>query len=162
MQIKALFIKPLQRLDALLDIIPEPVLQKCLAEDMLPAGVQTQVACNFALRGYCPLVGHPVNLLECDATSKRALQAYIRDVIELLQGLPEAQLDDSQRVQDKAGFSQVDLPHSSYLYHYILPNFYFHISMLYAIARANGVPLGKGDFDGYHRYPQGFSFVPTL
>jgi hypothetical protein len=32
--------------------------------------------------------------------------------------------------------------------------------MAYAIARAAGVPLSKGDFDGYHQYPDGFSFVP--
>lgn len=43
-------------------------------------------------------------------------------------------------------------------------NFFFHYSMVYAIARQAGVPVGKADFDGYHLYPHGFSFgaVPTL
>jgi hypothetical protein len=33
-----------------------------------------------------------------------------------------------------------------------LPNFYFHLALAHAIARANGVRLGKADFDGLHRY----------
>ncbi|MGV7210836.1 DUF1993 family protein [Oxalobacteraceae bacterium A2-2] len=45
------------------------------------------------------------------------------------------------------------------LHLYILPNFHFHLSMAYAIARQQGVALGKPDYDGYHAYPPGFSFV---
>jgi hypothetical protein len=30
--------------------------------------------------------------------------------------------------------------------------------MVYAIARVSGIPLTKGDFDGIHTYPTGFSF----
>ncbi|WP_232461250.1 DUF1993 family protein [Cellvibrio sp. PSBB006] len=37
--------------------------------------------------------------------------------------------------------------------------FFFHLSMSYAIARQAGIPLSKADFDGYHSYPVGFSFV---
>ena len=37
---------------------------------------------------------------------------------------------------------------ADYLYHFALPNFYFHLTAVYAILRANGVALGKGDFIG--------------
>ncbi|MCG7587734.1 DUF1993 family protein [Photobacterium sp. OFAV2-7] len=48
---------------------------------------------------------------------------------------------------------------SEFIHQYILPNFYFHISMVYAIAKSKGVVLSKADFDGIHSYPSGFSFV---
>jgi hypothetical protein len=42
---------------------------------------------------------------------------------------------------------------------YAVPNFLFHYSMVYAIARQAGGPVGKSEFDGYHRYPPGFTFA---
>ena len=35
---------------------------------------------------------------------------------------------------------------ADYLYHFVLPNFYFHVTTTYAILRHNGVELGKGDY----------------
>jgi hypothetical protein len=37
-----------------------------------------------------------------------------------------------------------------------MPNFLFHASMAFAILRANGIEIGKADFDGLHDYPPGF------
>ena len=36
----------------------------------------------------------------------------------------------------------------NYLLKYALPNFYFHVSMAYALLRKGGVELGKPDFIG--------------
>jgi len=36
----------------------------------------------------------------------------------------------------------------SYLTHFVLPNFYFHLSIAYALLRHNGVEIGKRDFLG--------------
>jgi hypothetical protein len=36
----------------------------------------------------------------------------------------------------------------SYVADFVLPNFFFHTSMVYALLRNNGVELGKGDFLG--------------
>jgi hypothetical protein len=30
----------------------------------------------------------------------------------------------------------------------VLPNFYFHISMVYALLRKNGIEIGKADYLG--------------
>jgi hypothetical protein len=35
-----------------------------------------------------------------------------------------------------------------YLLQFALPNFYFHLTMAYAILRHNGVQIGKRDFLG--------------
>ncbi|EOV1092755.1 DUF1993 family protein [Vibrio fluvialis] len=58
------------------------------------------------------------------------------------------------------GSIQIALAPFEFFHHYIVPNMLFHLSMVYAIARANGVALSKGDMDGLHRYSPGFSFLP--
>ena len=34
----------------------------------------------------------------------------------------------------------------TYLKHFVLPNFFFHVTTAYALLRHNGVDLGKSDF----------------
>jgi hypothetical protein len=34
----------------------------------------------------------------------------------------------------------------AYLKHWVLPNFYFHVTTAYALLRHNGVDLGKTDY----------------
>ena len=36
----------------------------------------------------------------------------------------------------------------TYLKHYVLPNFFFHVTTTYALLRHNGVELGKTDYLG--------------
>jgi hypothetical protein len=36
----------------------------------------------------------------------------------------------------------------TYLKHYALPNFFFHVTTTYALLRHNGVDLGKADYLG--------------
>jgi hypothetical protein len=35
-----------------------------------------------------------------------------------------------------------------YAREYVLPNFFFHVSMAYAILRKEGAPIGKADYMG--------------
>jgi hypothetical protein len=35
-----------------------------------------------------------------------------------------------------------------YLKHFVLPNFFFHLTIAYGLLRHNGVALGKSDFLG--------------
>ena len=43
---------------------------------------------------------------------------------------------------------ELDFNGEGYLTSFALPNFYFHVSMAYAILRQRGVPLGKKDYLG--------------
>ena len=36
----------------------------------------------------------------------------------------------------------------TYLKQFVLPNFFFHVTTVYALLRHNGVDLGKGDYLG--------------
>ncbi len=129
---------------------------------MFTLEMKAKIAANFALRGYCPLVGQSVVSFFSDEPGKEAVRAQLSKTLSYLKELPEVdQLDDAKRLTDKAGFAEVDLPQPVFIHHYIVPNMLFHISMVYAIARANGIDLGKGDYDGIHSYPEGFSFVES-
>ena len=53
----------------------------------------------------------------------------------------------------RSGELRGGLDGATYATHYALPNFFFHLSMAYAILRHLGVAVGKPDFDGWHVYP---------
>jgi hypothetical protein len=156
------FQRYLQRLLALLDIAEAhagtasaALLQARLAPDMLPLHAQVDVVANFALRGCFPLVGEAVPDYGDFPASFDGLRARLARSRALLETLPpERFMEQSTRVvHDRAGDAELSLPAAEFLFQYTLPNFFFHLGMVYAILRSCGVPLGKADFDGYHRYP---------
>lgn len=109
------------------------------------------------MRG-CALAGLEV----ADFSAAACLQEQIAQTMRYahLKTIPPERFDGphDRICRDRAGFADIALPADEYLNLYILPNFYFHFSMAYAIARSGGAAIGKGDFDGYHAYAPGFSF----
>lgn len=152
------FCHSLSRLSAMLDKLDAqpPLLAARLHPDMLPFAQQVRAAVSFSLRGCCPLAGLEV----ADFSAAASLQEQIAQTMRYLKAIPAERLDGPpERIcRDRAGRADIALPADEYLNLYILPNFYFHFSMAYAIARNQGAAIGKGDFDGYHAYAPGFSF----
>jgi len=130
------------------------LLEARLAPDMLPLQLQVQIAAGFVLRACAPLQGLPVPPLGSPAPGLAGLQALLRERQSYLDALPaEAFRNAEARVIDSdAGRAQLQLPATEFLQHFALPNFFFHLSCAYALLRQSGVPLGKQDFDGLHRY----------
>ena len=158
--IKSVFIHFLEKLEALVEKVPEDVFSQALHQDMFCLAIQARIATNFALRGYCPLADKEVINFDQPEQDKAAVLGQIRQTILYLRGLPEvSHLDEETKHNEKAGFNNVTLPQPAFIHQYILPNFYFHISMVYAIARSSGVKISKADFDGLHQYPAEFSFL---
>jgi hypothetical protein len=137
------------------------ILDARLHADMLPFTNQVTTTTNFALRACCPLAGRKIVSFQQNQSSFAALTQCITDTITYLAAIPATEFDRpiTEIYREQAGFTEVALPRDKFLQHYILPNFYFHFSMVYAIARSHGIPLSKQDYDGYHQYPEGFSFV---
>ena len=135
------------------------LLQARLAGDMFPLAQQVSTAVSFSLRAVCPLVGLDIPDLG-DAKSCTDLRRTIGAAIECLQQIEAEAFAGFERktVRTRAGFADLSFTGGDYLRLYAQPNFLFHYSMAYAILRANGVALGKQDFDGFHTYPEGFSF----
>ncbi len=159
------FQRYLARLAALLDLAQahtgsdpkrsEALLSARLAPDMLPLRVQVEIVSNFALRASFPLVGESVPEYGEFLACFDGLRARIARTRQLLETLAPERFEDanSRVVQDNAGDAALSLPATEFLFEYALPNFFFHLTTVYAILRGCGVVVGKADFDGYHRYP---------
>ncbi len=126
---------------------------------MFSLELNVQVAAHFLLRGYCPMIGANIISHEIIGSGKAPVYNMLEKVKTQLESLPDMTgFDDKRIISDTAGFSEVKLPQSRFILEYIVPNYMFHASLVYAIARNYGVPLSKGDFDGFHTYPVGFKF----
>jgi len=158
--IKSLFQHYLNQLNVIVTKIPQDDFSASLTDDMFSLAMNAKIATNFALRGYCPLLGLEVASFDNEKVDKVAVLDQISKTLNYLNDSIEVKNLNSQvKVTDKAGFAELNLSQPEFIHQYILPNFYFHISMVYAIAKSKGVELSKADFDGLHSYPSGFSFV---
>lgn len=161
------FIHYLQRLDAMLikteASLPKPtdIINARLTEGMFPLLQQAKIAIGFSLRASCPIASLAIASFETQEMTLCAVTKQITDTIQFLKDIPEEYFTDykHKKIESTAGFAELNMQGDEYYHLYALPNFMFHLSMVYAIARAQGVPLSKGDFDGYHQYPNKFSFT---
>lgn len=120
-----------------------------LSPDMFPLKRQIQISTDNAKGAVARLVGTPPLTIADTETTWAELAARIDTVIEHLGTFTSAQFE-------KAAEAEVSLPYfpgkyftgHDYLVEYVLPNFFFHINMAYAIIRSSGVPLGKTDYLG--------------
>lgn len=125
-----------------------------LAPDMLPFEAQVRIAARFPLRALRPLVPRLPDLDFPEAISFAELRADIDAVLDALVTLSPSDLNgrEGEIVTDRAGLADVALSAARFVAEYALPNMFFHHTTAYAIARWEGVKLGKADFDGWHRY----------
>ncbi|MDN4053557.1 DUF1993 domain-containing protein [Massilia sp. YIM B02763] len=159
-----LFLHYLDRLHELLQRVAAfdaDVAGRRLHPDMAPLLQQARTAIGFTLRASCPLAGREIVSFAEGELTLPAVLSELAATVRYLAEIPDADFDriDALNVHTTAGFAELDLSGWDYYLMYAVPNFFFHYSMVYAIARQAGVPVGKADFDGYHRYPPGFSFA---
>ncbi|TRY32610.1 DUF1993 domain-containing protein [Aliiglaciecola sp. M165] len=136
------------------------LLEERLAPDMFPLKQQISTAINFTIRICAPLANNPHLNVPINTKSFADCIASCEQMIQRLYELEIDQhfADNLPMIQSTSGFQENEFHAMEYIYAYGLPNFIFHLSMVYSILRKNGVPLSKGDFDGYHAYPEGFYF----
>lgn len=122
--------------------------------DAFPASQQFATAAGFTLRIACPLAGRDVPDLP------QALGPRLAVARAMLGAMTPADFDGAEAriIRHRAGFADLEQTGADFLHLYGLPNFFFHLTMGYAALRFAGVPLGKADFDGLHRYPADFTF----
>ncbi len=150
----------LSRLNGFLDRTAgrEAVLTARLAPDMFTCGQQIATASGFALRTAFPLAGLPVPVLPEPPPDRDGLAVRIAAAQEALATLDPGAFAaaGTRRIRHRAGFADLDQSGADFLHLFGMPNFLFHTSMAFAILRANGIEIGKADFDGLHDYPPGF------
>lgn len=121
-----------------------------LAPDMLPFTRQIQIACDGAKFGISRLAGVEAPKFEDNEASFAELRERIRKTLDFVQSVPADQIDgteDKDVTVPRRDGSMV-LKGEFYLKHFVLPNFYFHVTTTYALLRHNGVDLGKRDYLG--------------
>jgi hypothetical protein len=108
------------------------------------------------LRTSFPLAGLAVPQLPDPPPDRAGLSARIRAAEAALDTLDPAAFAEPRRIRHRAGFADLNQTGADFLHLFGMPNFLFHTSMAFAILRANGIEIGKADFDGLHDYPPGF------
>lgn len=120
-----------------------------LIADMLPFAAQVQICCDNA-KGACRLAGIDPPKHEDNEKNLAELKARIAKTLEFLGTLKPAQFANSEDKEIVLKFPSITFKFTGkdYVSRFLLPNFFFHASMAYALLRTNGVELGKGDFLG--------------
>jgi hypothetical protein len=121
-----------------------------LYPDMHPLSRQVQIACDTAKGAAGRLAGVDIPKHEDNETTLPELKARIAKTVEYLKSVPASKFsgDDSRAIEIKFPSGSWKFTAASYVNDFVLPNFYFHASMVYALLRQSGVEIGKGDFLG--------------
>ena len=119
-----------------------------LAPDMLPLSAQIQIACDTAKGCGARLAGVDMPRFDDKEKTLEELQARIDKTLAFLKTLKPEQFEGAQEKQIELKFpnSSFSFTGLNYINHFVLPNFYFHMTTAYGILRHCGVALGKGDF----------------
>jgi len=128
---------------------PIALLQFRLAPDMLPFTRQVQVACDTAKNCVARISGVEAPKFEDSEATFAELNARIQKTLDYLGTVPAERLDgtEDKDITFPVGRETTrTMKAEAYLKHSALPNFFFHITMAYAILRHNGVELGKSDY----------------
>jgi len=155
-----LFIRMLGNLSAILHkaeayaaerkIEPGVLLNARLAPDMYPLVRQVQIASDGVKGCAARLAGIDIPSYADSESSFAELQARIAKTQAFLGSVTAAQLEGSEGKSITLNFPGTELKFTGqeYLLHFVLPNFYFHLTTAYAILRHNGLDIGKMDFLG--------------
>lgn len=121
-----------------------------LIADMLPLSRQVQIACDTAKSVAGRLAGVEVPKHEDNETTMDELQARIAKTLAFVATVKPEQFADAATREVVLKFPNMTLNFNgqSYLTSFAIPNFFFHVTMAYAILRQNGVEIGKPDFIG--------------
>lgn len=132
-------------------IEPGALTQARLFPDMFPLSRQVQIAADFAKSVSARLAGLDVPAYDDSEQSLAQLRARIAKTLAFIDGIKPEQFDGSDALEIvlRPGTpKEKKLSGHSYLLHYGLPQFFFHVTTAYDILRHNGVEIGKRDFMG--------------
>ena len=150
---RAVFLNMLGTLDHLVGKtqearIPDTVLDAKLTEDMFPLELQVRVALNQVLLALNQVARRTVSLEEDPYRSLSEVRQRIAAVRSQIEQANPTDWMEPDATVDLTLPNGVRFSMSSEedIRDWIMPNFYFHVTMAYALLRNAGVSLGKMDF----------------
>jgi hypothetical protein len=125
------------------------LLEARLAPDMFPLVRQFQSACDSAKFAAAFTAGkEPPSHPDTEKTFGE-LRTRISSVVEYLGTFGEADFANADAGEVKRPrWEGKSMRATDYLVEQGVPNFFFHLNMIYALLRHNGVELGKRDYIG--------------
>jgi hypothetical protein len=131
-------------------IDPTVLISARLYPDMFPLSKQVQIASDIVKGGIARLAGVEVPSYADTETSFAELQTRLSKTADFLKTFKPEQIDGSEtkNITLKVGGNEMSFAGQSYLLDFVIPNFFFHSSTVYAILRHNGLEIGKKDFLG--------------
>ena len=122
-----------------------------LYPDMFPLTSQVQIACDQAKGGGARLAGVEPPKFEDNEKTIPELKARIAKTLAYVKTLDTKKIDGSAEreiIIPLGPNNKGQMKGADYLNHFVLPNFYFHLTTAYDILRHCGVEIGKRDFLG--------------
>jgi len=132
-------------------IDPSVLLNFRLFPDMFALTRQVQIAADQAKNGSARLAGVEPPRFEDTETTLDQVKARLAKTVAFLKTLDPSKIDASADREITFPLGPTNKGHmkgDDYLNHFVLPNFYFHLTAAYAILRHCGVDIGKRDFMG--------------
>lgn len=150
------FLRGLRALSGLVDKAVESGLDEAtimdarLAPDMKPFPDQIRMASFSARSCAARLTGQAWPKTDDSEATLAELKATIDLSIAFIEATDTAAFEggDTRRIELRFPGVELDFEGAGYLTSFAIPNFYFHVSMAYAILRNAGVALGKRDYLG--------------
>ena len=129
---------------------PALYLSLRLRPDMLSFSRQVQIFCDNAKNASARLAGVEAPRFEDNEASLPELKARIVKTLDYLKSLDREAIDHSvlREIVFPVGPNKMKMQGGNYLLHYVLPNFYFHLTTAYDLLRYAGVEIGKRDYLG--------------
>jgi len=131
-------------------IDPAALLNARLFPDMFALTRQVQSACDQAKNGGARLAGIDPPRYDDNEKTIAELKARIAKTVAFVKTLDTKKIDESadREITFPLGPKKGHMKGVDYLNHFVVPNFYFHVTTAYDILRHCGVELGKRDFIG--------------
>lgn len=131
-------------------IDPKVLADSRLFPDMYPLSRQVQIACDIAKGCGARLAGIEAPKFEDKESTIDELIARVDKTLSFIGKLKQSQIENSDGRTITLKFPSMTLRFTAqeYLQGFVMTNFYFHVTMVYAILRHNGVELGKRDYLG--------------
>ncbi len=128
--------------------LPDAVLSERLADDMFPLELQFRVALNQVLLALNQVAGRAIPL---EAATYRSLAEIRERIAQVREHVAEAAAEDWATPDATVDLTLPNgmrfvMTAEQDIRDWLLPNFYFHATMAYALLRRAGLPLGKFDF----------------
>lgn len=131
------------------DFDVERLLATRLAPDHFSLSRHVQATCDMAKFGASRLADKKSPAHEDSEAPMSEIRARIAEVIGFLESISAADFEQAPKREIQLPFLKGQgLRGADHLNEFVLPNFYFHLTCVYALLRQNGVPLAKTDFLG--------------